>query len=211
MNKRKATITRNTRETRIKVSLNVDGKGTSDVKTGIGFLDHMLDIFAKHGLFDLTLRAKGDLHVDIHHTNEDIGICLGEAFKKALGKKTGLRRVGSCAFPLDEAVTRAVIDLSGRPYLKVYDHSESTRDAAIERRVHPVSTKEKYFYSIDDAEDLWRAFTLHAGATCHVWIEQGRDAHHIIETFFKAMARALDEATQIDRRVKGVPSTKGTL
>lgn len=204
---RKAKMTRNTRETQIAIQLNLDGEGRSEVKTGIGFLDHMLEIFAKHGLFDLTLRAKGDLHVDIHHTNEDIGICLGEAFKKALGKKIGIRRVGSSTFPLDEAVTRTVVDLSGRPYLEIHDPSALTRD----KRVHPVSKKEKYFYSFDDAVDLLRAFTLHAGATVHIWIESGEDAHHIIETFFKSIARALDQATQVDPRVRGVPSTKGIL
>ena len=204
---RKAKIVRNTRETQITVSLAVDGQGRSKIKSGIGFLDHMLEIFAKHGLFDLELTAKGDLHVDIHHTNEDIGICLGEAFKKALGKKIGIRRVGSCAFPLDEAVTRAVIDLSGRPHLEVHDASGRSKD----KRVHPVSKKEKYFYSFDDAVDLFRAFTLHAGATLHVWVESGDDAHHIIETLFKSIARALDTATQKDPRVKGIPSTKGTL
>lgn len=203
---RKATVERKTRETAIGVTLNLDGAGKSKVKTGIGFLDHMLEIFAKHGLFDLELRAKGDLHVDIHHTNEDIGICLGEAFKKALGEKVGIRRAGSCTFPLDEAVTRAVIDLSGRPYLEVHDKAGSKG-----KRVHPVSKTEKYFYSVDDAVDLWRSFTLHCGATLHLWIESGEDAHHIIETMFKSIARALDEATRRDPRVKGIPSTKGIL
>jgi len=204
---RKAKIVRNTRETQITVSLDLDGQGRAKIKSGVGFLDHMLEIFAKHGLFDLEVIAKGDLHVDIHHTNEDIGICLGEAFKKALGKKAGIRRVGECSFPLDEAVTRAVIDLSGRPYLGVHDASGQAKD----KRVHPVSKKEKYFYSFDDAVDLFRAFTLHAGVTLHVWIESGEDAHHIIETLFKSIARALDAATQMDPRVKGVPSTKGIL
>jgi len=204
---RKANITRKTRETQIAVKLNIDGQGRSKIKTGVGFLDHMLEIFAKHGLFDLELAAKGDLHVDIHHTNEDIGICLGEAFKKALGKKTGIRRVGSCIFPLDEAVTRSVIDLSGRPYLEIHDAQKRGR----EKRVHPVSKKEKYYYAFEDAVDLFRAFTLHAGATVHIWIESGDDAHHIIETLFKSFARALDSATQRDVRVKGVPSTKGSL
>ena len=204
---RKAKIVRKTRETRIELSLTVDGKGRSKVKTGIGFLDHMLEIFAKHGLFDLELSAKGDLHVDIHHTNEDIGICLGEAFKKALGDKSGVRRVGECTFPLDEAATRAVVDLSGRPYLGMHD----AKGLSANKRVHPAAKSEKYFYSFDDAIDLFRAFTLHAGLTLHVWIESGDDAHHIIETLFKSIARALDSATQIDSRVKGVPSTKGTL
>ncbi len=204
---RKAKIVRKTRETRIELSLTVDGKGRSKVKTGIGFLDHMLEIFAKHGLFDLELSAKGDLHVDIHHTNEDIGICLGEAFKKALGDKSGVRRVGECTFPLDEAATRAVVDLSGRPYLGMHD----AKGLSANKRVHPAAKSENYCYSFDDAIDLFRAFTLHAGLTLHVWIESGDDAHHIIETLFKSIARALDSATQIDSRVKGVPSTKGTL
>ncbi|MBI4436761.1 MAG: imidazoleglycerol-phosphate dehydratase HisB [Candidatus Omnitrophica bacterium] len=204
---RKAKIVRNTRETQITLTLSVDGQGRSKIQSGIGFLDHMLEIFSKHGLFDLELLAKGDLHVDIHHTNEDIGICLGEAFKKALGAKSGVRRIGSCAFPLDEAVTRVVIDLSGRPYLGVHDPNGLSK----EKRVHPLSQSEKYFYSFDDAVDLWRAFTLHAGVTLHIWIESGEDAHHIIETLFKSIARALDQAAQIDPRVKGVPSTKGIL
>ncbi|MFH1857645.1 MAG: imidazoleglycerol-phosphate dehydratase HisB [Candidatus Omnitrophota bacterium] len=208
---RKAIIDRKTSETQISGFLEVDGKGDSTIETGIGFLNHMLEIFAKHGLFDLELRAKGDLRVDLHHTNEDIGICLGEAFKKALGEKAGIRRVGSCSFPLDEAVARAVVDLSGRPYLDFKDDSETKKEASLDRSVRPASKEETYAYSIDDAEDLWRAFALNAGATLHVWIEKGKDAHHIIETVFKSIARALDEATQIDPRVKGVPSTKGTL
>jgi len=204
---RKAKIVRNTRETQIALTLSVDGQGRSKIQSGVGFLDHMLEIFAKHGLFDLELKAKGDLHVDIHHTNEDVGICLGEAFKQALGKKSGVRRIGSCTFPLDEAVTRAVVDLSGRPYLEVHDPNGLSK----EKRVHPVSQSEKYFYSFDDAVDLWRAFTLHAGVTLHLWIESGEDAHHIVETLFKSIARALDQATQMDPRVKGIPSTKGML
>ena len=203
---RQATVARKTKETNIALSINLDGQGTSKVSTGIGFLDHMFEIFAKHGLFDLELKAKGDLHVDIHHTNEDIGICLGEAFKKALKDISGIRRVGSCAFPLDEAVTKAVIDLSGRPYLKVREEKASSG----ERRVHPFSKKEKYFYAIDDALDLWRSFTVNAGVTMHLWIE-GEDAHHIIETIFKSIARALEQATRLDPRLKGVPSTKGPL
>ena len=203
---RKATVKRKTRETQIELTLNLDGRGRSKVSTGIGFLDHMFEIFAKHGLFDLELRAKGDLHVDIHHTNEDIGICLGEAFKKALKDKAGIRRVGSCTFPLDEAVTKAVVDLSGRPYLKVREEKALAQD----RRVHPFSKKEKYFYSVDDALDLWRSFTVNAGVTMHLWMEGG-DAHHIIETIFKSIARALEQATRLDPRVKGIPSTKGTL
>lgn len=207
---RKAKVLRKTKETEIALTLDLDGRGVSKVATGVGFLDHMFEIFAKHGLFDLTLKAKGDLHVDIHHTNEDIGICLGEAFKKSLGDKSGIRRVGECAFPLDEAITKAVLDLSGRPYLKVRENTAPSTDQAKERKVHPVSTKEKYFYSIDDALDLWRSFTIHAGVTMHLWIE-GDDAHHIIETIFKSIARALSEATRRDPRVKGIPSTKGSL
>ena len=203
---RKATVTRKTKETEIVLALNLDGQGKSKVHTGIGFLDHMFEIFAKHGLFDLELKAKGDLHVDIHHTNEDIGICLGEAFKKALKDKSGIRRVGSCAFPLDEAITKAVVDLSGRPYLKVREGKGSVQD----RRVHPFSKKERYFYAIDDALDLWRSFTVNAGVTMHLWIE-GEDAHHILETIFKSIARSLEEATRLDPRIKGIPSTKGTL
>jgi len=200
MNKRTAKIERKTKETDISVKLNLDGKGKSKIKTGIGFLDHMLDLFAYHGLFDLNIVAKGDLNVDIHHTNEDIGISLGEAFKKALKSKKGITRFGQSFVPMDEALSRArvVLDISGRPSLYFKNKVKGLRQV-----------KE---YDISDAEELLKAFTLHSGINMHVDIIRGKDTHHALESVFKALGRALSEATRIEpRRGKKVPSTKGRL
>lgn len=195
---RKSKVKRVTSETNISIDLDLDGCGKSDIKTGIGFLDHMLTLFSKHGLFDIMIRAKGDLHVDRHHTNEDVGICLGEAFKKALDKKIGIRRYGYSFVPMDEALAnaRVVLDISGRPSLLF------------------VSKIKNYYaadYTPQDANEFFKAFTNAGGINMHVDIFRGEDTHHIIEAVFKAVARAMREAVSIDKRVKGIPSTKGKL
>lgn len=194
---RKATIERKTAETDIRLTLDIDGSGQSNIQTGIGFFDHMLTLFAKHGLFDMELVANGDLEVDYHHTVEDSGIVLGQAFAKALGDKAGIRRYGSFYVPMDEALVRAVVDLSGRPYL-AYE---------VPPAVEPVGGK----FSFQLVEEFLRGFTVNAAMNLHVTILAGRDAHHMAEGIFKALARALDQATTLDPRMKGVPSTKGLL
>lgn len=199
--KRSVVIKRVTKETAITGKLNIDGTGKYDIKTSIGFLDHMLELFAKHGLFDLELRAKGDLRVDTHHTNEDVGICLGEAFKKALSDKKGIKRFASVTVPMDEALVEVTLDISGRPYLK-----------DLVTYASPVlATEIVEHYSFNDAKEFLRAFINNAGINLIFDIKTGEDLHHILEALFKAFARALDEATQIDVRIKGVPSTKGKL
>jgi len=199
--KRSVVIKRVTKETAITGKLNIDGTGKYDIKTSIGFLDHMLELFAKHGLFDLELRAKGDLRVDTHHTNEDVGICLGEAFKKALSDKKGIKRFASVTVPMDEALVEVTLDISGRPYLK-----------DLVTYASPVlATEVVEHYSFNDAKEFLRAFINNAGINLIFDIKTGEDLHHILEALFKAFARALDEATQIDVRIKGVPSTKGKL
>ena len=194
---REAVIERTTSETSIRTRLNLDGTGVSNVHTGIPFFDHMLTLFARHGLFDLDLDAKGDIEVDFHHTVEDAGITLGQAVAKALGEKKGIRRYGFAYVPMDEALVRAVIDLSGRPYL-VYEPPS------------PVEAIGGNF-SFQLVEEFLRAIAVSAAMNLHVEILAGRDAHHMAEGVFKALARALDAATQIDPRVEGVPSTKGVL
>jgi imidazoleglycerol-phosphate dehydratase len=194
---REAVIERTTSETSIRTRLNLDGTGVSNVHSGIPFFDHMLTLLARHGLFDLDLDAKGDLEVDFHHTVEDAGITLGQAISKALGDKKGIRRYGFAYVPMDEALVRAVIDLSGRPYL-VYEPPS------------PVEAIGGNF-SFQLVEEFLRAIAVSAAMNLHVEILAGRDAHHMAEGVFKAFARALDVATQIDPRVEGVPSTKGVL
>lgn len=200
MKKRKASVLRRTRETDISVKLDIDGRGNSKIGTGIGFLDHMLELFAFHGLFDLVLKAKGDLNVDLHHTNEDVGIAVGEAFKKALGnKKSGIRRFGSAFVPMDEALALVVVDISGRPNL--------TLDIS---RISTEREKRKKEYTLNDAKQLLKAFSDVLGVTLHIQIISGENTHHILESIFKALGRALDDATQPSLR-KGVPSTKGRI
>jgi imidazoleglycerol-phosphate dehydratase len=194
---REASIERKTSETSIRIRLNLDGKGASNIRSGIPFFDHMLTLFARHGLFDLDLDAKGDIEVDFHHTVEDAGITLGQALNKALGDKAGIRRYGFAYVPMDEALVRAVIDLSGRPYL-VYDPPSS---------VEAIGGN----FSFQLVEEFLRAVSMSGAMNLHVEILAGRDAHHMAEGVFKAFARALDTATQIDPRVEGVPSTKGVL
>lgn len=195
---RKAVLRRVTKETRIAISLTVDGAGKSRIRTGMRFLDHMLELFAKHGLFDLTVNAEGDLDVDIHHTNEDVGITLGQALTKALGNKAGIRRYGFFLAPMDEVLVRVTLDISGRPSLIVH-RSKGVRFSRLEN------------YSFHDAMEFMKALSQNAGINMHIEVVSGHDSHHIIEGVFKAFARALDQATQRDPRVKGIPSTKGSL
>jgi imidazoleglycerol-phosphate dehydratase len=194
---REATIERKTSETAIVLRLAVDGTGKSRLSSGIPFFDHMLALFARHGLFDLELDAKGDLEVDCHHTVEDTGITLGQALTKALGSKAGIRRYGFSYVPMDEALVRVVVDLSGRPFLSYNAPAD----------VEPIGGN----FSFQLVEEFLRAVSVHGGMNLHVDILAGRDAHHMAEGVFKALARALDQATRVDPRVVGVPSTKGIL
>lgn len=193
---REASIERNTKETQIKLKLNVDGGGDSDIITGVGFFDHMLDGFTRHGLFDLYVRVTGDLHVDDHHTVEDTGIVLGTAIKEAIGDKKGIRRYGSCILPMDETLVLCAVDLSGRPYF-VFD-GEFHGD-----KMGTMSTEmvKEFFYAI--------SYT--AGMNLHLKVLSGGNDHHIAEGMFKSFAKALDQATSFDPRIKDVLSTKGTL
>jgi imidazoleglycerol-phosphate dehydratase len=193
---RRAVVKRKTRETDIELSLGLDGEGRSKIATGIGFLDHMLTAFATHGRFDLDVRCKGDLHVDAHHSVEDVGIALGQALKQALGDKQGIVRFGHAYCPLDEALSRCVIDLSGRPWLhfEVKFKAQKVGDM-------PTELFEDFFWALAD----------HGRLNVHLDVIRGRNAHHIAETLFKASSRALSMAVARDPRVKGVPSTKGSL
>jgi len=193
---RKAEVSRNTQETRIAVMLNLDGAGKAKIETGVPFLDHMLEQVARHGVFDLEVSAKGDLHVDAHHTVEDIGIAMGQAFAKAVGDKSGVRRYGHAYVPLDEALTRAVVDLSGRPGLDYRIKFSRARIGA---------------FDVDLIHEFFQGFVNHARITLHLENLSGANAHHQAETAFKAFARALRAAVESDPRVKGVPSTKGSL
>ena len=194
---RQAEVTRNTLETQITVSINIDGNGTAQFNTGIGFLDHMLDQIARHGLFDLNVQAKGDLHIDAHHTVEDIGITLGQAFAKAVGDKKGINRYGHAYVPLDEALSRVVLDLSGRPGLE-FD-CEFTRSAIGD-------------FDVDLVHEFFQGFVNHANVTLHIDNLKGHNSHHQCETIFKAFGRALRMAVTFDERMAGImPSTKGSL
>jgi imidazoleglycerol-phosphate dehydratase len=199
--KRKAEIKRKTTETDITLTLAIDGTGKATVKTGIPFLDHMLTLFAKHGLFDLAIKATGDLKVDIHHTNEDIGICMGEAFKKALKNKKGIKRFGLGYVVMEEALVKVVLDISGRYSLNFPTNL----------KYQVGFDKKAKDYSLNDAEHFLKALGREAGISLSIDIESGKDMHHVLEALFKALARALDEATMLDPRIKGVPSTKGKL
>ena len=193
---RVARIARTTKETDITVELNVDGAGRYDVQTGVPFLNHMLEIFSRHGFFDMTVRATGDLDVDQHHTVEDVGLALGEALRVALGDKAGIRRFGEASCPLDEALVTVVVDLSGRPYLA---YNLKIKQARIGN------------FDVELIHDFLLALTNQVGMNLHLNMVQGRNPHHIVEAGFKALARALDMATQRDPRVAGVLSTKGSL
>ncbi|HZN11056.1 MAG TPA: imidazoleglycerol-phosphate dehydratase HisB [Blastocatellia bacterium] len=193
---REAEITRRTKETDIRVKLRLDGAGESRVETGIPFLDHMLDLFARHGLFDLEVSCRGDLQIDDHHSTEDVAICLGRAFAEAVGDKRGLARFGAAYVPMDEALARAVVDLSGRSYL-VY-HVKNTRSKIGN-------------FATELAEHFWHSFAEHCKCNLHLEVFYGRNQHHILEATFKATARALAQAARVDERIAGVMSTKGTL
>lgn len=199
MKKRTVIIKRKTKETAVTVKLNIDGSGKYKIETGIGFLNHMLELFAKHGLFDLEIQAKGDLKVDIHHTNEDVGIALGEAFKKALGDKKGIKRYGRERVPMDEVLVEVSVDLSGRPSF-----------VDISKVEYPKIGSESY--SFQDAKEFLKSFVNNLGCNLIFEVKSGEgDMHHVLESLFKSLARAMDDATKIDPRVKGVPSTKGKL
>ena len=209
MKRRTAVIHRKTGETDIRVKICLDGRGKARVSTGIGFLDHMLESLAKHGLFDLDLKARGDLHIDTHHTNEDVAIALGEAFKKALGDKKGIRRFADVRVPLDEALTevRLTIDLSGRGSFHLHTHPNT------EWVGHPAlrAQANENRYTLADTKHFMESFASHLGLTLHVDYLSGEQPHHVIEATFKALAKALDWATGLDSRITGVPSTKGKL
>jgi len=193
---RTAVVKRKTSETEIEMDLNLDGEGKYDVSTNVPFLDHMLTQIAKHGLFDLKIKAKGDVEIDFHHTVEDVGIVLGKAFKKALKDKKGIRRFGFAYTPLDEALALVVVDIAGRPYF-VYDVD---------------LPKEKVGeFDVELVEEFFQAFANNCGATLHVRLISGNNLHHIVEAIFKAFARAMDQGTSIDNRIKDIPSTKGAL
>jgi len=194
---RKATVERRTAETSIAATIDLDGTGRSQVATGIGFLDHMLDQVARHGLFDLELTAKGDLHIDFHHTTEDSGIVLGEAVAQALGDRRGIRRFGSALSPMDETLTRVTVDASNRPYLVWRVQLERPKLGDMDTELF---------------KEWFQAFAQHAGLTLHVETLYGENAHHIVESCYKGLARALREAVEVDpRKADSVPSTKGVL
>src|SRR4026208_1899811 len=192
-----AQLSRKTKETDLHVQVNLDGKGEAQIKTGIGFFDHMLEALARHGLFDLTIEARGDLHVDGHHTVEDTGIVLGQAIATALGDRAGIRRAADSMVPLDEALVRCVVDVSGRPYLAY--HIDIPKWQMLGD------------YDVFLTPEFFRALVQNAGLTVHLDLIRGDNPHHIVEAAFKAFARSLDSATALDPRVTGVPSTKGTL
>ncbi|WBL14447.1 imidazoleglycerol-phosphate dehydratase HisB [Sutcliffiella sp. NC1] len=193
---RTASIERNTNETQIQLSFNIDGEGNADLTTPVPFMTHMLDLFTKHGQFDVTLQANGDVEIDDHHTTEDIGIVLGQALLTALGNKKGIKRYGNAFVPMDEALAQVVVDLSNRPHLEIRAEFPSQKVGTFDTElVH---------------EFLWK-LALEARMNLHVIVHYGTNTHHIIEAIFKALGRALDEATTVDPRVKGVPSTKGML
>src|SRR5512136_224395 len=193
---RTASLERITRETRIRLSVNLDGSGSGKICTSVPFLDHMLDLFTRHGLFDMEVEATGDIDIDFHHTVEDIGIVLGQAVKEALGDKKGIRRYGQASVPMDETLASVAIDLSGRPYL-VYNV-----------KVPKIKIGE---FDVELVREFFQAFVNNCGANLHVNVMYGDNVHHILEACFKAAARALDQATQMDTRIEGVLSTKGKL
>ncbi len=195
-NQRSASIRRETSETAIQLDLNLDGSGQGDSQTGIGFFDHMLAAFSRHGLFDLRVRCDGDLEIDAHHTVEDVGICLGKAIEDALGDKAGIERFGSSYVPMDEALARAVVDLSGRPYLAMNAVFQDTQVGEL-----PVTLVREFFRAVAD----------HGRVTLHLDLLRCTNDHHGIEAIFKACSRSLDVATRRSDRVQGIPSTKGSL
>ena len=193
---RSAEVERRTKETDIQITLNLDGKGLSSIDTSIPFLDHMFELMAAHGFMDLTVKAKGDTEIDYHHTVEDLGICLGQAISKALGEKKAIKRYGQAIVPMDEALAQVVIDISNRPYLSY--------------KV-PLETSLTGQFDVGILSEFFRALVNHAGLTMHIELVSGDDPHHSAEAIFKAFARALDDASQREERLEGVPSTKGLL
>jgi len=193
---RTATIERITNETRIKLSLTVDGTGAAKICTSVPFLDHMLNLFARHGLFNMDVEACGDIDIDFHHTVEDIGIVLGEAFKQALGDKKGIRRYGQATVPMDETLASVAVDISGRPYLVYHVNLPKVKIGE---------------FDVELAREFFQAFANHCGLNLHINVMYGDNVHHIIEACFKAFARAMDTATQLDSRINDVMSTKGVL
>jgi imidazoleglycerol-phosphate dehydratase len=193
---RSATIERITKETRIRLTLEIDGSGESKICTSVPFLDHMLDLFARHGLFNLEVEAQGDIDIDFHHTVEDVGIVLGDAFKQALGDKKGIRRYGQASVPMDETLASVTVDLSGRPYLVYHVNLPKVKIGDLD---------------VELVKEFFQAFTNNFGANVHVNVMYGDNVHHIIEACFKATARAVDVATTFDPRIEGVMSTKGKL
>lgn len=200
MSTRTATVERSTKETEISLSLDLDGSGRSEVETGIPFFNHMLELFARHGLFDLSVRARGDCEVDFHHTVEDVGICLGKALERALGDKKGIRRYGFALVPMDETLAQAAIDLSGRPFFAL-----QTPDLLPLALLHAGS------FPAQLLEEFLRALTVHGMLTLHLEIRAAREPHHLLEASFKGVALALAMSVEKDRRVIGIPSTKGVL
>jgi imidazoleglycerol-phosphate dehydratase len=188
---------RKTRETEVRARVELDGSGEAKVQTGIGFFDHMLEAIARHAVYDLEIAATGDLHVDAHHTVEDVGIVLGQALAGALGERRGIRRYGEATVPLDDALARVVVDVSGRPYLAFH--------------ADPPTWQKLGDYDVALTPEFFRALATHGGLTLHVDLLRGQNAHHVVEAVFKALARALGSATALDPRVPGIPSTKGTL
>jgi len=193
---RTAKASRKTKETEIAVELDLDGSGTAEIETGIPFFNHMLEIFARHGLFDLKLKAKGDIEVDFHHTVEDVGLAMGQAFKEALRDKQGICRFGEASVPLDETLAHVVVDLSGRPYLS---YNVKIRPGRVGS------------FDTDLPHEFFQAYANQLGMNLHINVSQGENPHHIIEACFKALARAMERATRIDQRIRGVLSTKGSL
>jgi len=193
---RKSEINRTTRETDIKLSLSIDGSGKANIETGVPFMDHMLILFTVHGFFDLSIKAKGDIEVDDHHTVEDLGICLGQAFKESLGKFEAIKRYGNSAVPMDETLVRTTCDFSNRPYLhygaKIKDQKVGKFDTAL-------------------AQEFLRALSLHSGLTLHVEVAHGENTHHVIEAIFKSLGRTMDMASSVESRVDGPLSSKGSL
>ena len=204
MRKRKSKNKRVTKETNISWDLNIDGQGKNNIKTGIGFLDHMLTLFAFHGLFDLNVNVKkGDLEVDIHHTNEDVAICLGKAFKDALGDCKGIKRFGSKEVPMDTASAKVTVDIGGR-YAFVFNPPSGSAPSELQ-------SEGQRAYSYEDGKDFLDTFAKNVNMNLHVEIYSGKDLHHVLEAIFKALGIAMDEATQIDIRRTGIPSTKGII
>jgi imidazoleglycerol-phosphate dehydratase len=193
---RKAELSRRTAETEITVALDLDGTGARDMRTGIGFFDHMLDQLARHSMIDLKVEAKGDLHIYDHHTVEDVGITIGQALRQALGDKAGIRRYGSCLLPMDDALVRAALDLSGRPFLVWKLDLSAPKIGSFDTEL---------------VREFFTGFAMNAGMNLHVERLDGVNAHHVTEAAFKAVARALREAVEPDKRASGIPSTKGTL